>query len=236
MAIEAAYCEDSPLVDLEDPRSANGPSMNCAVPGEWVSPLTCQWLDVTTTTHIGSRMLLLAGLMHRWLATFPTRYSRGLPAPTHELSEERVSLRQKIENSAPAPIGSNAEAEAMYECCQWASLTLLVVEKLSIPIYVAAQHIRIYPKLIKHLRMTDLSDLWGIRKGLLFWVISVCHFSIAGHCFPLMSTTLFARFAQGIAMSDRCSETAIEPPRRLKHFENLCCGLESAPTTYTGVS
>ena len=144
-------------------------------------------------------------------------------APKYNAQEERLNLRERIECFLPIPGTSNLEAEAMYESCRWASLMLLEVEKLSVPIYVAAKHVQIRPRLIKRLRMTDLSNLWGIRKGLLFWVAAICHFATAGQCFPLLTTTVFARFAPQMAMLDCCSDVAIKPLRRLKQFESLCC-------------
>ena len=167
-------------------------------------------------------MLLLVGLMHGWLATFLHGDSRRTIS-TNELLEERARLRQRIEHFVPISKASNTEAEAMYECCRWASLILLAVERLSIPIHVAAKHVTINPRLIRRLRMTNLSNLWGIHKGLLFWVAATCQFSTAGQCFPLLCTALFARFIQEIALSDSCSEIAIKPLKRLKQFESLCC-------------
>jgi len=167
-------------------------------------------------------MLLLAGLVHGWLATFLDRDSNRMVS-SGELLEERASLRQRIEGFLPMARNSNVEAEARYECCRWASLILLAVDKLSIPILVAAKHVRFSPRLTQCLRMTDLPQLWGIRKGLLFWVTAVCHFATVGQCYPLLCTALLARFSQEFAMSDCCSETAIKPLRKLKQFESLCC-------------
>lgn len=167
-------------------------------------------------------MLLLAGLMHRWLATFVEGDIDKL-IPTITLLEDRASLRRRIECFTPAVRSSDAEKEAMYESCRWASMVLLAVEKLSIPIHVAAKHVQIRPTVTRRLRMTELSNLWGIRRGLLFWVTAVAYHATAGQCFPLLSTTLIARFAQEMAMLECCSEIAIKPLRKLKDFEGLCC-------------
>jgi hypothetical protein len=118
---------------------------------------------------------------------------------------------------------STIEAEAMYECCRWGSLVLLAMEQLSVPIHVAAKHVRIQPRLVRRLRMTDLSNLWGVRRGLLFWVVTICHFATAKQCFPLLCTALLARFSQEIAMRECCAEIGIKPLRRLKQLESLCC-------------
>jgi hypothetical protein len=172
-------------------------------------------------------MLRLARLTHRWLATFLDGDSQ-IQVPTEELLEERRRLRQEIDAFLPVARTSNSEMEAMYECCRWASFVLLTVEKFSVPIYIAAKQVRIHPRLIRRLRMTDLSNLWGPRRGLLFWVAAVCDFATAGQCFPLLCTALLARLAQEIAMLDCCSEVAIKPLKRLKYFESLCCHPEPA--------
>jgi hypothetical protein len=221
-AIEAAEYLHTPLNDVESLFPATDPCGSCSVPPQWRSPLTCQWFHETSTSHVETQMLLLARLMHSWLATFFDQDSREV-APKYNAQEERAYLRESIEHLLPIAETSNIEVEAMYESCRWASLTLLAVEKLSIPIHVAAKRVRIQPRLIRRLRMTDLSNLWGIRKGLLFWVAAVCHFSTAGQCFPMLTTTLFARFVPQMAMLDCCSEIAIKPLRRLKLFESLCC-------------
>jgi hypothetical protein len=143
-----------------------------------------------------------------------------------KLLEERASLRQRIDGFLPLARKSYGEAEARYEYCRWASLILLKVGKLTIPIHVAARHVLISPRHTQCLRMTDMSQLWGIHKGLLFWVTAVCHFATVGQCYPLLCTAFLARFTQEFAMSDYCSEIAIKPLRRLKQFETLCCNPE----------
>jgi hypothetical protein len=163
--------------------------------------------------------------MQRWLSTFLDG-NADVAVLTKHVLQDRRELRQRIESFEPVAAASTPELEAMYECCRWASLVMLAVESLSIPIHAAAKQIRIQPRLIRRLRMTDLRNLWGIRRGLLFWVTSVCHFSTAGQCFPLLGTTIFARITQDIALSNYCSESAIKPLKRLKKFESLCCTQE----------
>jgi hypothetical protein len=221
MTIELSNHLHTPL-DVGDIFPATGLCENCSIPAEWTSPLTCQWLHEASTTHPETQVLLLVRLMHRWLGTFLDRNGHGL-VPTEIVLEEREGLRQSIESFLPVAKTSVIESEAVYECCRWASSILLAVERLRIPIYLAAKIIRIQPRLIARLRMTNLSNLWGIHKGLLFWVTAVCHLSTAEQCFPLLCTALLARFAQEFAMSDCCSEIAIKPWTRLKQFENLCC-------------
>jgi hypothetical protein len=221
-AIEPANPLNTPLEDFGDLFPAAGPCEHCFIPANWISPLTCRWLDQTPETPVESQLLLLTGLTHRWLATFLDGDSHEV-MPTQILLEERAKLRQKIVSFPPVAGSSHIESEAMYECCRWASLILLAVEKLRVPVHVAAKHVRIQPRLVRRLRMTDLANLWGIRKGLLFWVAATCHFATFGQCFPLLCTTLFARFTQEIAMLDYCSEIALKPLRRLKEFESLCC-------------
>lgn len=226
MAIEASNYPDTSPADVKHLFPASNSLEYCSVPAHWTSPLTCQSVDNSATTDVETQMLLLAGLTHRWLATFLDRESCGTVSTCY-IKDERANLRQRIERFVAVTGTFNIEAEAMYECCRWASLMLLEVEKLSIPIHIAAKHVRSRPRLIRCLRMTDLTNLWGIRRGLLFWVTAICHFSTAGQCFPLLTTTLFARFAQEIAMSDCCAEIAIKPLMRLKLFESLCCHSQS---------
>jgi len=197
---------------------------NCSIPAEWASPLTCRWGDEVSTTHTERQTLLLVGLIHKWLATFLDRDINQFVLKEDQL-KERASLRRYIEGFLPIANNSNVEIEAIYECCRWASLILLAVDKSCIPIHVAAKQIRISPRLTTRLSMTDLSQLWGNRKGLLFWVTAVCHFATAGRCYALLCRALLARFAQELAMSDCCHHIALKPLWRLKQFESFCCNL-----------
>ncbi|KAF2672740.1 hypothetical protein BT63DRAFT_135270 [Microthyrium microscopicum] len=205
---------------------AAAPSGSCSIPAEWTSPLTCDWVDrhagSNTETYFESQMLLLASLTHKWFRTFVDEDSRE-PSPTPELLQERASLRQQIELFPPAAKDSHYEPEAMYECCRWASGLLLAVQRLGLPIKIAKDHSWIQPRLSKRLRMTDLPSLWGRHRGLLFWIISSCHFVTWGTCFPLLMTTMLAKFTQQIAMTDDWHDIAVVPLRRLKLFESICC-------------
>ncbi len=222
MAIETADHLHTPFDRVEDLFPPTNPCRSCSIPPQWRSPLTCQCVQEISAPYVETQMLLLAELTHRWLATF-LDIDRCDMAPNLEAQEELANLRERIERFSLIAGASSTEAEAMYESCRWASLILLAVEKLSIPIHVATKYVRDKPRLIKRLRMTDLSNLWGNHKGLLFWVAAVCHFASAGQCFPLLTTALFARFAPQMATLDCCSEIAIMPLRRLKLFESLCC-------------
>ena len=226
MAIEAAHCPNTSLADVETLFPIAGGCEKCSIPADWASPLTCLWLDDDPPAHMTRQIPLLAGFVHRWLATFLDGDCREL-LPSETMLDERAILREQIERFEPVSATSNSESDAMYESCRWASLVLLAVEEQGIPIHIAAKHVRIRPRLVRRLRMTDLSSLWGARRGLLFWVTSVCYFATAGQCFPLICTTLFARFTQEFAMSPYCSEIAIRPLRRLKTFESLCISSES---------
>ena len=221
MAIEATSGPITRLADVEDLFPAVNPCENCFIPHPWTSPLTCLWLHASTTTPPETPMLLLVHLVHRWLTTLLDRNGQGI-LPSAKLLEERRNLRRRIELFEPAPRDSN-EAEAMYECCRWASLILLTTEELSIPMCVAAKIVRIQPRLVTRLRTTNLSNFWGAHKGLLLWVVAICHVVTVNQCFPLLSTAMMARFAQEMAMSEYCSEIAIKPLKRLKQFESLCC-------------
>jgi hypothetical protein len=222
VAIEAANHVDIPFAEVDNLFPATRACGNCVIPAHWISPLTCEWGGGPSETHVETQVLLLAGFTHSWLATFLDRDGHEL-ALTEELLEKRTGLRHMIERFMPAAKNSNSEAEAMYESCRWASLMMLAVESLKIPIHAAAKLVWIRPRLVKRLRTTDLTNLWGIHRGLLFWVVTMCHFATAGQCFPLLCTALLARCAQEMAMLGCCSEISIKPLRRLKLFESLCC-------------
>jgi hypothetical protein len=227
MALEAADHLNTPLADVGNLFPTTGPCQHYDIPEQWISPLTYQWVDKTSTTYIETQMLLLTSLTHKWLATFLDKDSLVLTL-TNELLQERVTLRQQIESFAPASKSSDVEAEAMYDCCRRVSLVLLAAEKRGVPIHVAAKHVESKPKITKLFRKTDLSGLWGNHKGLLFWVAATCQFATAGQCFPLLCTTLLARLVQELSMSNTCAETAINSLKRLKQFESSCCYLESS--------
>lgn len=222
MAMESANHLNTPLADIETLFPATSPCGNFCIPDQWASPLTCQWSGKTSTKYFESQMLLLVGFMHKWIATFIDRDGHIL-LQTEKLLEEQASLRERIERFEPPAEASNIEEEAMYDCCRWASLILLAVQKYRIPMRIAAKRIRLKPRLVRRLRMTDLMNLWGSYRGLLFWVTATCQFSTAGQCFPLLCTTLFEHLIQDIAMSGSCDEISIKPLRKLKQFEGLCC-------------
>lgn len=172
-------------------------------------------------------MLLLTRLVHKWLATFLDKDNHPL-ALTNELLQKRDALRQNIESFGPAARGFSVEAEAMYECCRRASSVLLAAERRHIPIYAAAKHVEGRPKLTKLFRQTDLANLWGNHRGLLFWVAATCQFATAGQCFPLLCTTLLARLVQELSMSSIYAEIAVNSLKRLKQFDYSCCYIESS--------
>jgi hypothetical protein len=192
-----------------------------------MSPLTCQiWSNTpATSTAAEKRMMHLAGLTHRWLATFFDEDGYDIKAMSVNSFNQQQSLRCSIEQLTYDETSGlhHSESEAMYESCRWASKVLLTVEQQHVPIYVAAQQVQIQPRLRRRLYMTDLSNLWEDRKGLLFWVVAVCHFAVIGRCYALLTTTLFTAFTHHMALSEYCDEIALQPLRRLKLFENHCC-------------
>jgi hypothetical protein len=232
MTIEPGDHLDTLSIDVEDFISEIDFREDCSIPPEWTSPLTCQWFGGISKNYIETQMLLLVGLTHNWLATFLNGENHRV-VPNQELLRKRAGLRQSIESFAPMGSALNIEAESRYESCRWASLILLAVEKMSVPIRVAAKFVRIQPRLVRRLRMTSLSSLWGTHKGLLLWVTVMCHFATAGQCFPILCTTLLARFSQEMAMSEFCFEIAIKPLKRLKQFESVCCSPVSTDVTAT---
>jgi hypothetical protein len=224
MALETANRLYTPLVEIKSLFPLTVPCQGCSIPDEWTSPLTCQWHSEVSKSSVENRMILLAGFVGRWLSTFVDSDSYIL-APTRESLKKRAILRQEIEWCIILHDSLDQEAISMYESCRWAALILLAVEKMGVPIHVAAKHVQMRPRLCRRLRMTDLSSLWGMHKGLLFWVTTTCQFATAGQCFPLLSTTILARLTQEMAVLDCCSDIAIKPLKRLKTFESLCCRL-----------
>jgi hypothetical protein len=187
-----------------------------------MSPITHQQADKTPTTHIEIQLLLLASLVHKWFSTFLDKDNARL-VPTDEILQERAALHQRIARFEPSTEGSGTETEIIYECCRRVGLILLAVAERKIPIHAAAKHVENKPSITKLLRMTDLSGLWGDRKGLLFWVAATLQFATARQCFPLLSTTLLAPLVQELSMSIACAEAAVGCLKRLKTFESLCC-------------
>jgi hypothetical protein len=70
MALEAAYRLNTPLVEVGDLFLTTSSCDECCIPAQWTSPLTCEWLERKSLLHAELQMLQLAGLVHRWLATF----------------------------------------------------------------------------------------------------------------------------------------------------------------------
>ncbi|KAL6786387.1 hypothetical protein J3E68DRAFT_447317 [Trichoderma sp. SZMC 28012] len=229
MAIGDADCLHTTPPEIKKLFSATTPCQGCTVPEQWISPLTpltSQWQEDSSMVYIESRMMLLTALMQQWLATFLDENDQLLPL-TQELLQKRADLREKIERFAPATMKSNAEEEAMYECCRHVTSMLLTAEKLRIPIHAAAKHVESKLNLTKSFRQTDLTNLWGRHKGLLFWVAATCQFATASQCSPLLYTTLLARLVQELSMSNIYTEIALGSLKRLKQFEGLCCYQES---------
>jgi hypothetical protein len=224
-ATESAYNPRTALVDVESLFPPTDPCRDCTIPADWASPLTCQFVYETTTVEIESQTLLIAELTHKWLGTFLDGDSKVL-VPTEERLRQRASFRQQLERFGAAEKNSDIEAVHIYEGCRWATRVLLTVEKMSISISAAEEYLESRPRPVQRLRMTNLANLWGKRRGLLFWITIVCHFSIAGHCFPLLCETLLAHFTHEMAMTTIGAEIGIKPLRRLKTFESLCCNYE----------
>ncbi|KAL6828850.1 hypothetical protein J3E69DRAFT_354470 [Trichoderma sp. SZMC 28015] len=229
MAIGDADCLHTTPPEIKKLFSATTPCQGCTVPEQWISPLTplaSQWQEDSSTVHNESPLMLLTALMQKWLATFLDENDQLLPL-TQELLQKRADLREKIESFAPATMKSNAEEEAMCECCRHVISMLLTAEKLRIPIHAAAKHVESKLNLTKSFRQTDLTNLWGRHRGLLFWVAATCQFATASQCSPLLYTTLLARLVQELSMSNIYTEIALGSLKRLKQFEGLYCYQES---------
>ncbi|KAL5092955.1 hypothetical protein Trisim1_000681 [Trichoderma cf. simile WF8] len=229
MAIGDADCLHTTPPEIKKLFSATTPCQGCTVPEQWISPLTpltSQWQEDSSTVYNEIPLMLLTALMQKWLGTFLDENDQLLPL-TEELLRNRADLREKIENFSPAIMKPSVEEEAMYECCRLVSSMLLTAEKLRISIHAAAKHVESKINLTKSFRQTDLTNLWGKHKGLLFWVAATCQFATASQCSPLLYTTLLARLVQELSMSNIYTEIALGSLKRLKQFEGLCCYQES---------
>lgn len=232
MAIGDADCLHTTPPEIKKLFSATTPCQGCTVPEQWISPLTplaSQWQEDSSTVYNESPLMLLTALMQKWLATFLDENDQLLPL-TQELLRNRADLREKIETFAPAITKSSVEEEAMYECCRLVTSMLLTAEKLRISIHAASKHVESKINLTNSFRQTDLTNLWGRHKGLLFWVAATCQFATASQCSPLLYTTLLARLVQELSMSNIYTEIALASLKRLKQFESLCCYQESQPS------
>ncbi|KAL7933081.1 hypothetical protein V8C35DRAFT_327860 [Trichoderma chlorosporum] len=221
-AVEATSHLYSSPSEIEQQFPVTDLCQGCAVSAHWTSPFSCEWVETTPAADIESQMLLLAGLVHKWLATFFDG-NHAVLALTDELLQKRINFRKAIENFAPATMNSNVKEEAMYECCRHVTSVLLASERQRISIHIAAKHLQLRPKITKLFPQTDLTNLWGRHRGLLFWVAVTYQCATASQCFPFLCTALLARLSQELSMSRICAEITVKSLKRLKFFESLCC-------------
>ncbi|KAL7892965.1 hypothetical protein HDV64DRAFT_289344 [Trichoderma sp. TUCIM 5745] len=221
-ALEATDHLYTPVEDVEKLFPTINPCQQYAIPEEWMSPMTHQQVNKPPTTHVEMQLVLLTSLVYEWFSTFLDT-DNAILAVTDDILQERAALHQRIASFEPAVESGSGDTEIIYECCRRVGLILLAVAERRIPIHAAAKHVEIEPRITKLLRMTDLPGLWGIHKGLLFWVAAILQFATERQCFPLLSTTLLAPLVQELSMSTACAETAVNSLKRLKMFESLCC-------------
>lgn len=198
--------------DTQNPMSSSDP---------WTSPFTAEWLDESAETGVETLTDVLGRLMHGWIATFLDKDDEAIES-TEQILRQRLWFRHKLcqhmeKDTVRMPEG------AVYASCRWAASLILKAEQLRVSFYVAAQEITMQPRLVKCLRMTDLVNLWGNQRGLLFWVTSVCHLATSEHCYPLLSTGLYAQFAHEMALTEEIYERGLKPLKRLRKFEEICC-------------
>jgi hypothetical protein len=213
---DGSLCFATSTAPRQTPCSDHMDSSDC-----WRSPLTMRWLDKHARTCLESPVAALGRLMHSWMATFLDQTNKGI-RPTENGLRKRFNTRHEIEHFIGVVVPVTNNETAMLACCQWATSVMLEVDQCSIPIWKAAQLRRIQPRLVSCLRMTDLTSLWGDRRGMLFWVVAVCHCATTGHCFPLLTTALQARFAHVMALSEEFHAEGMISLRRLHLFERLC--------------
>jgi hypothetical protein len=187
----------------------------------WKSPLSIRWHDIHARTCLETPIAALGRLMHSWVATFLDETNREVD-PTEMVLRRRLDLRGEIEHFIGVVVPVKNAETAMLACCQWATSIMLKVDRHSIPISKAAQMTRMRPRLVGCLRLTNLSNMWDDRRGMLFWVAAICHRATAGQCFPLLTTALQARFAHVMALSERYHAIGITSLTRLYLFERRC--------------
>lgn len=187
----------------------------------WDSPLTTKWHDKHARTCLEIPIAALGRLMHSWVATFLDETDKEIVL-TESLLRRRRHLRREIERFIDVVVPVKNAEMAMLACCHWATSIMLKVDQYGISICQAAQLTPIRPRLVTCLRLTDLSSLWDNRRGMLFWVVTVCHHATRGQCFPLLTTALQTRFAHVLALSKWYHAMGVTPLSRLCLFERLC--------------
>jgi hypothetical protein len=188
---------------------------------DWQSPLTTQWIDVLAGTCLEMPIRALGRMMQKWVTAI-LNTGEDTRDPTKASLRELSVLRKDLERFLNVRIlVSNADT-AMLSCCQWAARVMLKVEQQRITIHAAAADTIAHPRLVTCLRMTDLDGLWGANRGMLFWVVCICHRATSRRCFPLLTTGLLSRFAHIVALSQKYRAVALEPVHRLEMFEKLC--------------
>jgi hypothetical protein len=188
----------------------------------WQSPLTTYWPGDQARTCLESPVQALGRMLRSWIGTFFNADNEQIPL-TDDIQQRRQYLRQTIEHYIGVKIRVASPETAMLACCQWATRIMLSVEQNGVPIGIAAEHTTMQPRLVMCLRMTDLSTLWGRDRGMLFWVVSICHRATLGRCFPLLTTALMARFSHIMALSDQYQAISLSPMGRSDLFESICC-------------
>lgn len=188
----------------------------------WASPLTTQLIDDAHCFIITEPPITaLPRLIRAWISTFLDHNDLSVqPAPTilHKRLELRHSLESFVLHSDPIVTSETA----VFACCWWAASVMLNAEKSQISLADSADRIHMQPRLTKCLRATDLANLWGARKGLLFWVVSVCHVVTTDRCLPLLTTALYAHFAHEMALDLSLCRAGVLQLRKLRAFDKLC--------------
>jgi hypothetical protein len=175
-------------------------------------------------------MLALGRMMHAWIATFLDS-DNSTVEDAWLLLEERLRLGRKIEHFVGVAVTVTDAETAMLSCCQWAAMVMLKSDRHRLSLWEAARQTPTRPRLVTTLRMTDLGNLWGPYKGMLYWVVSVCHRSTSGRCFPLLTTALLSRLAHVLALSEHYAAIGLTPLTRLAEFEHMCCDVTETPIT-----
>ncbi|KPI45034.1 uncharacterized protein AB675_2290 [Cyphellophora attinorum] len=228
---DSAYFEDK-LCRPYQPKSRGADYIGRGTPHrDWLSPLATEWNDLKARTCLETPMHALGRMMQAWLATFLDS-DHTSKEDAWLLLEERLRLGRKIEHFVGVAVTVTGAETAMLSCCQWAAMVMLKSDRHRISLWQAARQTPTRPRLVTTLRMTDLGTLWGPYKGMLYWVVSVCHRSTSGKCFPLLTTALLSRLAHVLALSEQYEAIGLTPLTRLAEFEHMCCDGTETPTMH----
>lgn len=189
----------------------------------WNSPLYCpggKYTPVRAARNVvESHLHSLVQSAQDWLAIS----SFGDPSNPAQLKERRLkqeSLQALLTNDpvSKQPGFHNCDALSIYKACTLTTRIMLHAEARNLPLSYIADTIPEASELSALLRKTDLTNLWGDYKGLLYWVTIICHVTAPRNQFRLTSTTVLAHSSQVFATSHCLLDAALAPLQMLLRF------------------